>query len=600
MFALYYKKVPILTPKTWLLLYKGVVWIVSLLCVLFLTEPAQAQTVVFSDSFELGYQKWEPTRDVGDLWSIHDGQLHGYVPLGFTISELVPKDAYWNSEWKNIRYELDFLALAGADKNISFHFENLNNWYEIHFNHGGMEILRVQDGAVPWKSQRPTTLQNNVQYHITLELNDGRVILYIDNELIFDEIDPSYNNNHGKIGLKVGTGSIAPTHIVVDNVQVTLLNTNNRLGVELVSQLDTEWASIEYDSASRWNPDDSTIGSWGCALSSMVMILDFHGITDFEDGNPITPATLNTWLNTQADGYIGDGLLNWLAVTRLTNQLSGTYQTPSLEFSLAVDEITQTLQTELQTALRPAIVQIPGHFLVADGMVPDTEVPDFYIQDPYYTYTQLSEHTTQPISLRLFTPSFTDLSYFLFTSNEASETEFALSKDTQSVPLIGTTSYLESELDASLTTQVTSLNYVQKPDSGRYTLTLTGPWAQPYEINLYTYSTTGESTVHKLTGIHSSGPTTYLLNYNKETGQSEIQLQNAAQSLQNDLNYLFENQEITSHFVWYELNRLVALMNVYASQKDQLKHEFDTYLLENTPTLSASAFTYLRTKSGLL
>lgn len=600
MFALNNKKVFYLSPKKWLLLSKCFLLIVSLVFVLFLARPAQAQSLVFSDTFDEGYDKWEPTRDLGNFWSIQDSQLHGYVPMGFTISELVPKDAYWNPEWKNIRYELDFMSLAGADKNISFHFENLHNWYEVHFNHGGMEIVRVQDGTIPWSAHRPTTLQNNVQYHIALELHEAQILLYINNELIFDEIDPTFNNTYGKIGLKVGTGSIAPTHIVIDNVRVSLLESQQTLGVNRVSQRDQRWGHIEYNSASKWSPADNTINSWGCALASMVMILDFHGITHFIDTTPITPETLNAWLKSQSDGYIGNGLLNWLAVTRLTSVLSSHFQTPSLEFSLVTDNLHTKLEAELVGEQRPAIVNIPGHFLVAEGVVQDKENPDFFIQDPYYEYSKLSEHSLSPTSLRLFTPSFTDLSYFLFTAASPTQTVLTITHNSQKQQLTTTESHLTNANSPQENSQPTSLMYVQKPQTGEYVITLNGTFLEPYEIQLYTYNKDGVYTHHTLKGLHGAQPTTYLLSFNKETGQSDIVLQNKLESFQVDLQYVYDTEGIRSHFVWYELNRLITLMSTYPNQKNQLKTEFAEYLSASSAYLSETIFTHLQTKNDQL
>jgi len=597
MVALYYRSVRTLTPK--LTHFLRIFFQTLVFCTFLLfsfPKSIQAQTVVFADSFDSGFEKWEPTRDDGTFWSIHNEQLHGYVSDGYTISELIPNDASWNTDWHNIRYEFEYLSLSGADKNISFHFENLTNWYEIHFNSAGMEILRLQDGFVPWQAHRPTTLQNNVQYHITLELNEGQITLYVDDQIIFDDIDPTFTNNYGKVGLKVGTGSIAPTHIVIDNIVVSLLSDPHHLGVERVSQLDDAWSATEYDTAAEWAPEDPSIGAWGCALSSMVMILNYHDITQFADGTTITPETLNMWLTTQPDGYIGDGLLNWLAVTRLTNQISETYQTPNLEFNLINTDITTSLQTEIETHQRPAIVNIPGHFLVAEGVVPQSDPLDFYIQDPAYTYTQLSQHTDEPQSLRFFTPSFTDLSYFLITS-ESSDATVEVANELQTFQLDQNYSYLSTK-DQSQSKE-TFLQYLAKPESGDYRITVTGSFGTSYHLQFFTYSLTGESTKHSLDGILSSQPTTYLLSFTKNSGLSEIVLQNDPDLLLSDVSYLFAEGEIASHFLWYELTRLLSLTKNYPNQKQLLKEEFVSLLIASKLSVSDQAFAYLQAKIAL-
>src|SRR5688572_30899130 len=53
----------------------------------------------------------------------------------------------------------------------------------------------------------------------------------------------------------------------------------------------------------------------------------------------LSPASLNDWLNAQPDGYLGEGAINWLAVSRLTQQMAKTLRTPKLEYrKLAGDE----------------------------------------------------------------------------------------------------------------------------------------------------------------------------------------------------------------------------------------------------------------------
>ncbi|MCA9368930.1 hypothetical protein KC721_01400 [Candidatus Woesebacteria bacterium] len=586
--ALYYRRKESYIFKLTLFFYKCLLLLISSSIVLLLARPVRAQEVVFMDTFDEDLSQWEPIRDDGQYWSIIEGKLHGIIPKGFTISELVPNDAVWNPEWHNIIYELDFTPLEGIDKNISFHFENLQNWYEIHFTKGGMEILRLQEYSVPWRAFSSARLNNGETYHLKLVLNEGHFQISINDELVFDQVDPTFTNNYGKIGLKAGTGSIAPTHIAIDNVKISLLPANDahRLGITRVSQTDERWSQLEYDTASEWNPEDVSIGRWGCALSSMVMILDHYGITTFSDTTPINPETLNAWLNTQTDGYIGEGLLNWLAITRLTSQLTNIFSTPSLELSVVTEELSTTLQNELEINLHPAIVNIPGHFLVADGVVPDSDPTDFYIQDPAYAYTTLSEHTDAPRSLRLFTPSFTDLSYFLFV-DESTSTDLTVTKDTTDLPLISTSESLHTE---------THLLYIPKPEDGSYSISVSGTNGTNYEYTLLIYSQNGEVFRQTLSGTLGPHPDTYIFSFTKESGTSEIASTYTIHSLRNDLSAFYQNRDISSHFVWYELDRLAFLLSEYADDASEIKSAIAQFLTSFSQHISPQTDAYLRAK----
>ena len=498
------------------------------------------------------------------------------------------------------------MALSGGDKNISFHFQNLQNWYEIHFNSGGMEVVRVQNGAVPWISRNPTRLQNGAHYTFKLVLTEGRIEFFIDDVLIFDEVDPTFTDNYGKIGLKVGTGSVFPTQIRIDTVRVSLQQDNVRLGVPYFSQLDPQWRSEEYDSATTWAPADPSIGAWGCALSSMTMVMHYHDITTFADGTPLTPSTLNRWLLTQPDGYIGEGLLNWMAVTRLTNQLSSVFGTPSLEYRFSNQALQATLLSELETHHRPAVVNIPGHFLVAEGVVQsettegEDQERDFYILDPAYTHTQLSQHADAPLSLRLLTPSYTDLSYFLFVPTAAT-TDISLSTASELLPLTQHSEYLAAATQDTETSSPPQLLWqLQQPASEDYLLEITGTPGQEYSVPFYSYAQYGEVTAHTLTGTFGYGPEKYHFSFNKETGSTIPILAYSPTDFMHDIASAHTSQTLSSHFVWYELNRFAVLLDTFPSSRETILADMRAFIELHHHKISLETQDFLQKKLLLL
>src|SRR5689334_9685211 len=77
-------------------------------------QRARAQEVLFEDDFSNGLTKWQPTRDNGSMWSIVDGKAYVDVQRYYYVTEMIPKDQYWNNNWHNIEYELDFTPLEGV------------------------------------------------------------------------------------------------------------------------------------------------------------------------------------------------------------------------------------------------------------------------------------------------------------------------------------------------------------------------------------------------------------------------------------------------------------------------------------------------------
>jgi len=60
--------------------------------------------------------------------------------------------------------------------------------------------------------------------------------------------------------------------------------------------------------------------------------MNFHEINKMLDGGVANPSSINTWLLSQPDGYIDSGMVNWLAITRLTKVINEQYSTPKFEY----------------------------------------------------------------------------------------------------------------------------------------------------------------------------------------------------------------------------------------------------------------------------
>lgn len=495
--------------------------ILTLLFMIF-PPPTYAKKVVFEDDFSSELNKWELTRGGYSIWSVADGKLHAKVLTSFTISELVPTNQYWDDSWRNIEYQLEYTPIAGVDKNISFGYKNIDKWYEIHFVSSFFEVVKVENGALVWSKKSDYSLINNKTYTLNLVFQNGNIEVYVDSEQIFKDFDPNFTeNDYGKIGLKVGTGAVYSTQVIFDNVVVYDLDQSP--DSELMPhfmQTDESWGDSEYDSATKWS-DQPTIARWGCALSSMAMILRNYQINTLPSGETIDPKTLNEWLKSQPDGYWGNGLLNWLAVTRLTKQLSTPEGTPALEYTK------ETGENLIDTALvsvedkKPVILEIPGHFLVGDGMTADGL--DLQIKDPAYSFSNFSQHQQPLKSVRLFHPSHTDLSHIAIgiPPQLTGQLVTPSGKIIQFDQIEYLNNYLGSNLLPDQSTSGLKIVELPKPELGEYQLWLSQEKFGQFQATIFTYDLDGNVSDLSVFGFTGQKPTLYQLDYS-HSGEDSV------------------------------------------------------------------------------
>jgi len=285
------------------------------------------------------------------------------------------------------------------------------------------------------------------------------------------------------------------------------------------------------------------------------MIMQYHGITTMPDGNPVDPATVNDWLTQQPDGYIGGGLLNFLAGTRLTKQISHLYGSPTLEYGrkswnteVSMSDVRQEVESN-----KPVILQIPGHFLVSDGY--DQVTNDLLIKDPAYIYTHLDQHATTPISYRTFQPSFTDLSYLLATHDEDETIVFLNdSAEIESVTMVESLSGIGT---TELSTTKQAITSVMLPDDGVYTLTV-HTTKTDYYVELLTYTRVGEVTIHVLSGNSMGLPLVFTLDYKKDAPSVIAQVGSFAR-VQQLIEEAYAETEDFPPLTWWWLNHASRL-----------------------------------------
>ncbi len=375
---------------------------------------------VFEDNFSKGFEKWQPLSGDWQFWSYVSDENGSYATANIlkpsTIIKLIPKDKFWHNSWKNYQYELWFEPLSGVDRNLFWGYLSSSNFYSIHFTSFSFRLTHLFNEQKPINYMTDYSLQNGIR-HLKLKHNAGYIQVYIDDQLITEAFDPDWAwLGGGKIVLIVSTGASYPTKVKFHNVKVSLLG-DFILNVNRQTQTDKKWTDDSYDSDEDWTTELG-IGRWGCALTSLTMIMNYYDLSQMpKQGGVVNPKTANQWLKKQKDGYIGSGMLNWQAAMRLVRLISKEYSTEQkpltkLEMSWGKASPSYFDKAIKELSLgRPVIGHIPGHFFVIDGF--NAKKDDLFIKDPAFKHKLLSKHSKKINSLRLLTPSQTDLSYFL-------------------------------------------------------------------------------------------------------------------------------------------------------------------------------------------
>lgn len=282
------------------------------------------------------------------------------------------------------------------------------------------------------------------------------------------------------------------------------------LNVLLLKQTDDPWGSQIYDSAKSWNPADPRIYSWGCALTSAVMVLRYHGLIDMPDGTELNPETVNAWLLKQPDGYIREGWVNWLALSRLSKlaaHINRITKFDALEYKReAGDMAAETLKEDLQgyndtTGIHfPDVLEEPGHFIVAKGFNNDT----FDINDPYYSRNTLNEgYANTFLSVGRFVPSHTDLSYVMLVSDPGVDLTVLdgsgnkVGDQFMQQPLVNPT-------DPNQHNSALKMFYIAQPKDGNFKILSDSGDNRSYKITGYLYQADGEVTKETFTGQGTS------------------------------------------------------------------------------------------------
>ncbi len=323
-------------------------------------------------------------------------------------------------------------------------------------------------------------------------------------------------------------------------------NNNTDLDVPYFSQNALPWGPTEYDHTNSLGVtgNNASMDRWGCAVTSVAMILNYHGITEFPDGTVIDPGSLNKWLKNNKGYSYGinkegwySGII-WGSVSKLTKEL---YDAGKASMKLEHNRLypsaitTAILNDGLLARKTPAILFVKnkstdGHFVVAKGIIDDI----YRIHDPEWAFPDLKSFNNKYTQVDRYVPSQTDLSYIQLTVNGGIEILLTNAKGEKTGSIYKNNkkeSYNEIQ-DASYQLELPVSNpdsngknatlgngfnllLYPKPQEGDYTITLSSNKNIDYEMNIAVYEVDGDNSLQKTSGIlDKNAHDTFSLTYN--------------------------------------------------------------------------------------
>ncbi len=486
--------------------------------------------VLFEDDFNSYSEGAFPSRwieeNLGDTpcpgieWRVDAGRLRSIINSGGCVNNLVPNSSEWPSDGvSDYILDVDMIFVSGVDHNLGYRMVD-NLLYEVHFIVPGTDFsFSHPDGAVLNSVALPYIFNKN--YHLKAKVEDKNIKIYIDGVLV-REVESNNVIPAGKIALRIGSGGGGSTETSFDNVRVTTLDHVDQepeigLSVPLIKQTDPAWGNDIYDSADVWAPGSPGLSRWGCALTSAVMVFHYNGLKKMADGTDITPGTANQWLKSQPDGYVGNGLLNWLALSRLSKQVRmiNGVTFDALEYERR-DPDNAYLSDSVENKSIPAILAVPGHFIVAKGV--DSANSTFVVNDPFYDIAKLSDpfYGNSYQRMGIYTPSNTDLSYIMIVTNPHVNIEL-----TNSFGDVVGEEEIENPIDDAVGNVINpkgplKIFYLKKPGSGPYELNISSSTPGPYQLDQYFYDLNGQVKKISAAGTITAGKVdTYNISFDK-------------------------------------------------------------------------------------
>jgi hypothetical protein len=529
------------------------------------TTYANALTI-FEDDFESGnVNQWTSVRGPAALWEmkysdISESTMYGARILSpSTLIDSVAKSIQITEQ--NYKIDFDYIPIEGADNNFDFRWkydEETSSYY--------VEEVHYLNENYAWNNFNCEALTNSpLAYgqvnHISAVFKGSFVSVTVNGIKIIECIDNNYPiYGHDYIGARIGTGGSYPKEGWFDNFRATTLDDEpiptptpsiipspsptiipEVLNVPMLKQTTFPWGLQTYDSANKWTKN-LTVSSWGCALTSAAMVLQYHGFKLLPDGTTLNPGTLNTWLKSQKDGYIGEGFVNWLSLSRLS-KLSKTINKiddfDALEYVRKNTTDMEVLKNDLRQG-NPDILEEPGHFIVAKGIRDNT----ILINDPYFNRQTLNDgYLNTFMNIGSYSRVSSDLSYILIVSDSVTKININNEAGESFVqqPLI-------DDLKKGKKNAPLRFYYLRKPEAKKYELQLSTQDKNIVNVAIYLYDQYGSVYLLSEKILLTSKPKKIQIKFNKnDIGKSTIKRTISIDDIITEIKYfrkfaIFHNQ----------------------------------------------------------
>ena len=367
------------------------------------------------------------------------------------------------------------------------------------------------------------------------------------------------------------------------------------------------WDDLRYGTGNYPECRDSQLGysairSCGCAITSEVMILRFHGVTTDVDGNDVNPQTFNEWL-TNNSGYWPDGGAKWEKIQEYSRDEFGfarvVYDGPvNYKDNATLDLYLNGLLPVI--LYQKVLVQgeSTSHFIVADGKLATTHT----IKDPAWYNTKyltqavdsyVQNYNNYFYGLRLFHPTLALRGVDSISLNLASPAELLVTdpqgrklgkdpiNDIEYNEIPGGSYYLEGignpfpEIPAP--TKESKFIWIPDPLEGEYNIQIIGTELGEYTLDFLAYNEAGESTSATLKGVTDAEVTSnYSVNYTSIPGEiTEIERVVTIEDAVGDVEMSYELGWITKKFVKDILIVKLKVAQLLEEQKEKQLEHFD-------------------------
>ena len=341
-------------------------------------------------------------------------------------------------------------------------------------------------------------IQSNAWHNIIFKYDGGRYYVYLDEILKFETVATDRIIS----GISLGQPELVETPAIWPGFKVDTIVVESQ-EFSYLSQLDPLWAGEEYDHASEWAGTETGIDRWGCALTSAAMILKNYDIKNATDGASVDPSLLNSWLKQQDDGYVREGLINWLSITRFAkaSKLAGQSM-KNLEFVRARYD-PATVSNNLSLGYANILGEL-GHFIVAH-----TDNGEAYdVADPRDVSRTTAEKTENFLTANVFIPSDSDLSNWLIALEPGTSASLFDSNNNPQT-LDWQSEYITDTISGTSSAPIQTA-YLPKLSPGKYRIVVKADY-EGSVMDLYLYGIVGDYTKERI--VLPMGESSYEINY---------------------------------------------------------------------------------------